>query len=147
MNKTPKRQLQSSFLQGYTESRSAGTIDHEGRSGVEETAQCVLCLLGQSGYFKSTIHELHPSITRCLADGKGSMPDSQSWMAALLDIVLWSAETENQKIAEALFGSRHILLRIHGPEDVIVRHLLVERGHESLKSLGSNCGVNVLVFQ
>ena len=77
----------------------------------------------------------------------GRMPHSQSRMAPLLDIVLRSAEPEDQKIAEALFGSRHIVLRIHGPEDVIVRHLLVERGHESLKSLGSNRGVNVLVFQ
>ena len=101
----------------------------------------------QFGFFKSTIHELHPSITRCLADGKRRMTHSQSRMAALLDVVLRSAETENQEVAEALFGSLHILFRIHGPENVIVRHLLVERGHESLKSLVSDCGVNVLVFQ
>ena len=90
---------------------------------------------------------MHPSITRCLADGKRGVPHPQSRMAALLDILLRSAETEDQKIAEALFGSCHIVFRIHGPEDVIVRHLLVKRGHESLKSLVSNRGVNVLVFQ
>ncbi len=50
-------------------------------------------------------------------------------MSAHFNVPRWSAESIDQEVAKTLFGSFEILLRIHRPEDVIVRNLTIERGH------------------
>lgn len=66
-------------------------------------------------------------------------------MPALLDVSRGSAESANEKIAEPLFGALHVLLRVHGSQDVVVVDLPVEDGNEGLEALFADQIVN-LVF-
>jgi hypothetical protein len=68
-------------------------------------------------------------------------------MASLLDVVLRAAKAENQEIAKTLFGSLHVVFRVHGAENVIVRDLAVKSGYKPLKPVFSDCGINFAVFQ
>jgi hypothetical protein len=68
-------------------------------------------------------------------------------MASLLDVVLRAAKAENQEIAKTLFGSLHVIFRVHGAENVIMRDLAVKSGYKPLKPVFSDCGINFVVFQ
>lgn len=47
-------------------------------------------------------------------------------MPALIDVPLRSAESENQKIAEALPGSFQVVRRVHRPQNVVPWYLPVK---------------------
>lgn len=55
-------------------------------------------------------------------------------MAALFDVGLWTAKTEDQEIAEALFRAFQIVCRIHGSQDVVGGDLAVKRIGQALES-------------
>jgi len=67
-------------------------------------------------------------------------------MAALFDVDLRPAEAPDQKIAQALFRAFEIMRRVHGPKDVVGRHLAVKGGDQSLKAGLADGGENMLLF-
>lgn len=71
------------------------------------------------------------------------MAHAQPRVPALLDVILRTAEAENQKIAEPLSRAFQILGRIHGAEHVIVRDLTIKSLCEPLKAARSDCRINV----
>ena len=73
------------------------------------------------------------------------MAHTQAGMPPGFQIALRPAEAEDKKFAEALFGASQIMARIHGPEDVVLRHLPVERGYEAVKSILSDERVDFLI--
>jgi len=67
-------------------------------------------------------------------------------MAALFDVSLWAAETENQKIAQSLLRAFEILRGIHRPENIVGWNLPVKRIGKTLESGLADRRVNVLLF-
>ena len=55
-------------------------------------------------------------------------------MAALFDVGLRAAKTEDQEIAEPMFRAFQIVCRIHGSKDVVIGNLAVKRGRQALES-------------
>ncbi len=67
-------------------------------------------------------------------------------MAALFDVGLRAAETENQEIAQAPLRSYEIVSRVHGPEDIVGRNLAVKRVSQALESRVPDGCIDVLLF-
>jgi hypothetical protein len=65
---------------------------------LEEAAR----FIGKRCFFERAGHQLKPAITRGLSDSEWRMANAQPGMAALFDVGLWSSETENQEIAQAI---------------------------------------------
>ena len=57
---------------------------------------------------------------------KGHMAHPQTWMAALLDVSLRSAEPADEEVAQPLLGAREIVRRVHDSENVVARHLAIK---------------------
>lgn len=53
----------------------------------------------------------------------------------MLKVILRAPKTKNQKHAEAFFCPLKIILWVHGPENVILGDLLIERSNEAFNSL------------
>ena len=64
-------------------------------------------------------------------------------MAALLDVSLWPAESADQEFLQPLFRARQIVGRIHRPEDVVARHLRVERPNQPCEAFLADLPVNL----
>ena len=56
-------------------------------------------------------------------------------MATLLDVALRAAEAADEKVTQPLLGAGEIVRRIHPAEDVVARHLSIERRDEVCESL------------
>jgi hypothetical protein len=56
-------------------------------------------------------------------------------MAAFLDVLGRAAEAEQQEVAQALLGSREIVGRIHGTENIVAGDLLIEGADEALETV------------
>jgi len=67
-------------------------------------------------------------------------------MAARFDVSLRTAETIDEKAAEALLGGGEIAPTIHRAEDIVVRDLLIESGDEPLESFVADGGVDFVFF-
>jgi len=117
---------------GEADSRSA--IDHKRGHFAEERPQKLVGVGRQRGLFECFIHQREPAIARRLVDVKRRVPGSQAWMAALFDVARRAAETADQKVAEALFGSGHVVGGVHRPENLVVRHAAVERRDQTGES-------------
>src|SRR5690349_24615093 len=66
-------------------------------------------------------------------------------MTALLHVTRRPAEAADEEIPQSLFGAVHVFLRIHRSENVIGRHLLVERSDEALEALFADLLVDITV--
>jgi hypothetical protein len=69
----------------------------------------------------------------------------QARVAALLDVTLRSTESSDEKVAQPLLGARKIVPRIHGTEDIVFRHLPVERGDEPREPFFADRRVDILI--
>lgn len=67
-------------------------------------------------------------------------------MAALFDVDGWPSKSINQEIAEPLFRTLQILLRIHGTQEIIRGNLTVERAYQPFKSLIADRWINLVLF-
>ena len=92
----------------------------------------------------STFHQRDPSISSPLINLKWCMSQSQFRMPSMLQVILRAPKTKNQKHAEAFFCPLKIILGVHGPKNIIVRYLLIERSNEAFNSLRTNGRVNVV---
>ena len=63
---------------------------------------------------------------------------AQAGMPSLFDIVLRTSETVDQETAKALLGACGIFLRIHLPQNVVLRDPAIEGGHEAREAFFSN---------
>src|SRR5262245_476388 len=63
------------------------------------------------------------------------MAHPQARMPALLDVTRRSAEASDQKLAQPFLRADQVVRRIHRAEHIVVRHLRVERAHESRKAI------------
>ncbi len=68
-------------------------------------------------------------------------------MAALLDVARRTAEAADQEVAQPFFGAGQIVRRIHRPENVVGRHLRVERAHEAGEAVLADARVDLLLGQ
>ena len=94
--------------------------------------------LGQGCFFQGVVHQPDPSVARIPIDGKGEVTHPQARVAALLDIARRAAESEDQKIAQALFGAGEIFGGIHRSQDGIIGDLPVKGADEALEALFAN---------
>jgi hypothetical protein len=85
-------------------------------------------------------------LTRALIDGERSVPHAEPRMAALLDVLLRTTETVDQKAAQPLLGGGQVATAIQRPKNFIVRDLAVESGGQTLESLLTDGGVNFVFF-
>src|SRR3569833_2800207 len=68
---------------------------------------------------------------------------SETRMAALLYIGRRAAKAADDECAHAILGPFHVVLRIHGADDGIVRNLTVKRGHEPPESFFADDGISL----
>ena len=120
-----------SILAGRSSSRP---VLQKGGGGFEERLQDLARLSGERRFIQRAGHQLQPAVARRLSDGKWRVADAQPGMAALLDVGLRAAETENQEIAQPLSRAFQIFCWIHGPEDVVARNLAIKRVGQALES-------------
>ena len=74
------------------------------------------------------------------------MPHAQTRMAALKDVAWRPAETEDEKIAQALFGALEIFVPVEGPEQIVLGNLPVESGDQTFKALFAHYRIDLAVF-
>jgi hypothetical protein len=74
------------------------------------------------------------------------MPLAQTWMTALVDVALRAAESIHEKISQPLLGAGQIVLRIHGPQDLVGRHLHVKRVDEPVEAILADNRKNLIKF-
>ena len=121
----------------------AGPVHEKGGSVAKERTQKRVCLRHQRDLIQRPLHQRDPAFARALIDVEGGMARSETRMAAALGIAAWTAEPSHEKIAQPLFAPREVVVRIHGTEDVVDRHLRVERARQSGKSGFANHGVDI----
>lgn len=90
-------------------------------------------------------HQRHPSIPGALVDREGRMTRPEPRMSPPLDVTQGTTESADQEIAQAFFGTREIGRRIHWAENVVGRHLCIERAHEPRKALLANSCKHIVV--
>jgi len=103
--------------------------------------------LRQPCFVECVLHEDHPSVPGALVDGKRYVPHPQPRMAALLDIAGWTAEPANEKIAQSNLCAVQISRRIHRTENVVARHLGIERADQPGEPFFANTRIDLLVSQ
>jgi len=87
-------------------------------------------------------HQFEPSLGSRRRDCKRHMSSPQSGMAALVDVSVRATEAIDKEITQPLFGSFHVVGRIHRTKDVVARHLLVEGATNAAKPLLANAAVD-----
>ena len=75
-------------------------------------------------------HQFHPAIAGRPVDGKRRVALAQAWMAAISDVVRWTAKAVDQKASQSMLGADQVRLGIHRPEDVVGGHAPVEAGDD-----------------
>jgi 16S rRNA (adenine1518-N6/adenine1519-N6)-dimethyltransferase len=111
-------------------SSAVGLIDKERCYLAEKFAQKLFGLRRESGFVECLTHQLHPAIAGSAIDMKWRMPLPQTWMTALFDVALRSAESKDQKVAQPLFGAVQIIWRIHAAQNIVMRYLAVKGTHQ-----------------
>jgi len=106
-------------------------VDHERCRIVKEFAKSVGRRLGQGGFGECGVHQLHPAVAGLLVDGKRVVAHPQTRVAALFDVALGTAETEDQEVAQTLLGARQVAGRIHRAEDRVIGDLAVKGANEA----------------
>jgi hypothetical protein len=117
-------------------------VDHERRHLIEEFPKELLGLCRQRSFPQSTIHQAHPSVAGGLIYMERRMPRAEARMAPLFDVSLRPSEPADQKIAEALLGTRKIRRRVHRPQKVILRNLSIEGGDQAGEAFRANHRIN-----
>lgn len=74
------------------------------------------------------------------------MPHAQTRMATLFDVAWRTAETEDEKIAQALFGALEIFVPVEGPEQIVLRNLPVKSGDQTFKAPFAHYRIDLAVF-
>ena len=118
-------------------------VHHHGRNVFKEGAQRQINVSRELRLVERARHQLDPSIARPAVDGERGVPHAQTRVSALLDIARRTTKSPNQEVAEALFCADEIVRWIHGPKNVVTRHLSIERGNQPFESqvgLGSQLG-------
>src|SRR5690606_23342985 len=92
-------------------------------------------VLGNLGFNQRVVHEFQPSLLGGLVDAEWHVAHAQAWMTALIDVGLWPAEAEDQKVAQSLFCRRHIEVCVHGAENVVIGDLSVESRHQAREAI------------
>ena len=95
---------------------------------------------GQRCFIKRSGHERDPPIAGALIDRERRVPGAQARVPALLDVSLRTTEAADQKLAQPGLGARKIFGRIHRSQDVIVRHLSIERVHQTCETVFADQG-------
>lgn len=98
---------------------------------MEELSQHQLSLRGQGRLVERPIHHGDPTVAGTLIQSKRVMAHPQPRMASGLLVSCRPAEPPHQEIPQANLGPGQVILRIHGAQHVIRRHLRIEGRHQS----------------
>jgi hypothetical protein len=90
-----------------------------------------------------TLHDFDPTVASVNVQLVRRVPHSQCWVSAFLDVSLRSTEAANQEASQSVLGSFKIVSRVHWPEDIVIRYLLIKSGDEPLKSVFADNAENV----
>jgi hypothetical protein len=71
------------------------------------------------------------------------MAHPQPRMAAFLDVMLGPAKAADQELPQPLLCPVHVVGRVHGPEDVVGRHLVVKRRNEAREARLTDLRVDI----
>ena len=63
----------------------------------------------------------------------------------MLRVAFWSAEALDKKFAEALLRACHVVTGVERAEDVVGRHLSIERGDKTLEAVFADHCINLSV--
>src|SRR4029079_9326209 len=86
--------------------------EHSGNA-VEEFTQKGVNVRRQLDLVERIRHQLQPALAGGGVHRKGHMTHPQTWVAALLDVSLRSAEPADEEVAQPLLGAGEILRRVH----------------------------------
>jgi len=86
---------------------------------------------------------LDPSIASRLIELERHVPHAEPRVAARFFITSRTAKTADEKIPKPLLSACQIVLGIHRPEYVVAGHLRVKGGHQALKAVFTNPGIDV----
>jgi hypothetical protein len=92
-------------------------------------------------------HQIDPSIASPLINRKRGMPQPQLRVASMLKIILRTPEAKYQEQPKSILSSLKIIRRIHRPEHIIMRNLLIERPNETLNPFGPDHPVDIVFCQ
>ena len=110
-------------------------VDEKRRGVVKEPAQQRLDILWKRGGIERAIHQRHPPIARRLVEPERQVAHAQPRVTALDDVALGTPEPIDQKVAEALLGSREVAARIQHAQNVVSGHLRVKGAHQPRESV------------
>lgn len=114
---------------------------------MEEFAQHCRCIRIQLRVVERAVHQLHPSVAGGSSDCKRHVAHAQPRMPALFDVARRPAKAANQEIAEPDFGSRKVVGGIHRSEDVVARHLRIERVDKPGETLLADMRIDLVLCQ
>jgi hypothetical protein len=118
-------------------------INHEGGHLIEEGAEKLMGFGRESGFGEGVVHKMHPTIAGSLIDAEGEMARAKARMTPFRDVVLWTAKTIDQEIAQTLFRSGAFVRGIHGTQNVVISNLAIEGSDQASESIFSNDGVKI----
>ncbi len=93
---------------------------------------------GKRRRVERVVHHRHPAVARLLIQPIRMVSHAQAGVAALLLVARRAAEAADQEVTQPGLRAGHIILRIHRPEQIVRRHLGVERLHQPLEAVFPN---------
>lgn len=134
------------MLRDY-ENPGLSLVDQKRCHAVEEHSQRRVCLIWQGRFVECGSHELDPPVSGILVHYEWRVSHPQPWVATLCDVVLRAAESEDQESSKSSFRTGKIVCWIHGAENAVIRHLAIERGHQSAEAVFSYTVVDLTFGQ
>jgi hypothetical protein len=124
-----------------------GAVDEEGGGVLEEGFEEGVGGFGEVGLFERGFHEVDPGVAGGVIDGEGVVAHAEAGVAAGFDVVVGSAEAEDEEVAESEACGFHvgaaIRLFVHGAEDGVGGDLAVEGGGEAVEAFEADLLVDV----
>lgn len=113
----------------------------------KEGSDNMCCLRLKTTVLQSIFHKFDPSVARGLIDRERRMPQSELRMTSMVQIILRSPEAKNQKHAQPIFGPLKVIGRIHRPQQIVLRHLLIERSNQATDAVRTDRTMDLVFGQ
>lgn len=95
----------------------------------------MLVLLGEAEFVDGHPHVRQPGIVCRLVDGERGVPHPQPGVTAVVAVRRRAAPVLDQEQGEAFLGRAQVLLGVHGSQQRVFGHSLVETMHEAPEGL------------
>ena len=100
----------------------------------------------KTAFLKSRVHQTNPAIASSLIYRKRCMSKPQLRVTSMLQIILRTTESKYQEHPQAILCPLKIFGRVHRPQNIVVRHLLIKRSNQARNAVRTDHAV-YLVFR